>query len=1705
MESADLARWQRFASKGGIGKSTALVDRIAERDGDLMFLKDDEIIVLMQLPQTGYYLGFCEGVVGRFAIADVQVHGKLKRAVMARRPPSGNPGSPSVSPIALATAPSPVVPHTTTLFPTRASTNESHVPDAHLAGNSAGVSAWLASQPSPSQENVPITETEPEPPAPQRTESISFPHPSSPLPTRDSPLRVNTATSPSLRPNSQSQHVSPPNPPSPPSPLHVDTSPSAPTPQRESQSLASLVSTEASPLSDTSAYSFHRRPSDGELHQQPERGERVLQFRSQDNVRRSEVGGIQGFTSPPQQVPNDAETESRLDMESSVSRASTPSVGDPFQHDQPSTSSQVSSPTHLRVPPRDSSLQPDTTSSSLTSAEMVKTPHGESDLGSDVQVGKEREDSLYSADRDSKYSIQSLEAGTGRVVSASLSDAGAGIGLSLMGGLLGAGGGDSESESESDYGQSSEAGDDGPSRLYGENVDQQRTQGDGWVNEENHTHRDSNEAPDNSIHRTGSMVHRSRSGDVTPLGTGSTTPLNGGGLPTSQSPSSTCSRSSTPPLGFELDPTTNLSRVLGSSDQVAGDSANDSGAITESAKTVSVDSVPSSPVKSLKNTYGETRLTHTTGEDASDDESDYGEEVQPPGSSKPQIPPSNSDTFPRYSNGSFQQPDDDDFDLPPVRPPYHRASASIRSVTSSDAGGYYDDGIYDHYRYSHISMAARSIRMSLIGAGEEVPPLPGSSEPEREPGVAERRDRAFAPLNLSPKSGPQGSLSSPGSQIQFSPGLNGPKSPSVRSPLGQGEPASPRSMATDISPLAAGAILQAQMATRDNTDETGGDENEGRQVDKSDPLSLTTTGLSTEASSTGIEKVVTSPGGLALPLSPTGSAPPSPLSTNLASTLRQVIEQQRAPEPGLHTPLQAEIVDEEKPVLGSPVVINSPQQGYPAYEPSPIASLQRRPSRFAPHPNAPKPAHMFAANASPGIPMIPSGQGEPINHPPTGPQHMLLHDALSLVAQRLRTTGMAGGTPTIHGRTHNELSLSWTPVPISFVFDPDGRSIPIFNRPAVIPQRVLGGAQRSASMNVHTGPNAGSPVNDSEHVGSKLRPRSRSFSDVPSEQLATYKAAGERSTPQTPMESGTPGRISGAAPATPSPLTQPPTPGPTQGQTSPIKPLVGVDMPLRSPASPPTSPVKQVAPMLPNAPSSSSGKSPFRGLRQVASNTMMRVGLQGSIPSMPTRQSSDNLHHSPVDSQRKPSEEVPRPNASAMNASPSPASTSTSLMASSNISLNSKVSSTGLKLTGVNRPATDTPTTPLSPISSVHPTEETVHYNDMDFDMVKPMRSRVSIVRTSEDGRQSTSRSSQHSEHPRGQQDDGHEHSPISPVATSPSNQTHVPSTPAPMSKAGSHNSLTTPDSIAAHISREQRWISTMQTIPSSSLRKNKKIKKLLLEGVPASVRGVVWLYLTDSKARRMVGVYSQLAKRGKVPATSEIIKDVGRCFSAQPHLQAAGSPVVSILQAYLTMVPDVTYSQGLCQVVGNLLMHSPEEDAFWTFVALMDKHLRGYCAVNSLQMEVDSFFFSKTLESNDPQLAAKLFRELGLHAGDFCKPWVSSGFVGVVPLEYSSRIWDIFLFEGTPFLFRVGLALLGCLKKQILALTPKSSPGALDLLLSVSPQLLPTDPDQLIASAHTVKFKDDDMRKMRPKIESQLRKEPGFTRPVLNRDTLRK
>ena len=132
-------------------------------------------------------------------------------------------------------------------------------------------------------------------------------------------------------------------------------------------------------------------------------------------------------------------------------------------------------------------------------------------------------------------------------------------------------------------------------------------------------------------------------------------------------------------------------------------------------------------------------------------------------------------------------------------------------------------------------------------------------------------------------------------------------------------------------------------------------------------------------------------------------------------------------------------------------------------------------------------------------------------------------------------------------------------------------------------------------------------------------------------------------------------------------------------------------------------------------------------------------------------------------------------------------------------------------------------------------------------------------------------------------------------------------STSTPASRA----TTDTESSMDAHRNREIKWMSLMSSSPASQARKSKKVRKLIMDGVPSSVRYLVWSYLTDGKARCVSGVYARLCNRGRVPSSVDIERDIRNCFQDQPHLQGTQGPVLLLLQAYLNMVPDIQYTMG--------------------------------------------------------------------------------------------------------------------------------------------------------------------------------------------------
>jgi len=91
-----------------------------------------------------------------------------------------------------------------------------------------------------------------------------------------------------------------------------------------------------------------------------------------------------------------------------------------------------------------------------------------------------------------------------------------------------------------------------------------------------------------------------------------------------------------------------------------------------------------------------------------------------------------------------------------------------------------------------------------------------------------------------------------------------------------------------------------------------------------------------------------------------------------------------------------------------------------------------------------------------------------------------------------------------------------------------------------------------------------------------------------------------------------------------------------------------------------------------------------------------------------------------------------------------------------------------------------------------------------------------------------------------------------------------------------------------------------------------------------------------------------------------------------------------------------------LTLIVGQLLLLSPEEDAFWIFVSIMDTHIRPYFSPSTTQMEVDAALFSRALEANDPQVVRKVFVDMGVLPGRMCAPWYATFLIAIDACSYT-------------------------------------------------------------------------------------------------------
>ncbi|KAI8584296.1 hypothetical protein K450DRAFT_219163 [Umbelopsis ramanniana AG] len=159
------------------------------------------------------------------------------------------------------------------------------------------------------------------------------------------------------------------------------------------------------------------------------------------------------------------------------------------------------------------------------------------------------------------------------------------------------------------------------------------------------------------------------------------------------------------------------------------------------------------------------------------------------------------------------------------------------------------------------------------------------------------------------------------------------------------------------------------------------------------------------------------------------------------------------------------------------------------------------------------------------------------------------------------------------------------------------------------------------------------------------------------------------------------------------------------------------------------------------------------------------------------------------------------------------------------------------------------------------------------------------------------------------------------------------------------------------------------------------------------------------------------------------ITEDILRTLPSLCVFQVNGpmyGPLREVLRAYITYRTDVGYVRGTSFLAGMFLLNLEPDRAFIALCNLIQKSrvlsamfsnseegVRGYAKV-----------FNVLFAENLPKLFLH-FRNLSLTPNNYLTDWLTTVFASVLPLELSSRLWDLFVLQGDIVLFKAGLVVL--------------------------------------------------------------------------------
>jgi hypothetical protein len=225
-----------------------------------------------------------------------------------------------------------------------------------------------------------------------------------------------------------------------------------------------------------------------------------------------------------------------------------------------------------------------------------------------------------------------------------------------------------------------------------------------------------------------------------------------------------------------------------------------------------------------------------------------------------------------------------------------------------------------------------------------------------------------------------------------------------------------------------------------------------------------------------------------------------------------------------------------------------------------------------------------------------------------------------------------------------------------------------------------------------------------------------------------------------------------------------------------------------------------------------------------------------------------------------------------------------------------------------------------------------------------------------------------------------------------------------------------------------------------TSTRDRRELHKLVQSGVPLVYRPKIWYECSGAIERAEPGRYEELLKEHESETnscTQQIDLDVGRTMPTNIYFAGDGPGVVKLrrlLVAYSWQNPECGYCQGMNNLAATLLLtHATEEEAFWVLASIIENILpQDYFTSHLLVAQADQRVLIDIIRDKLPKLA-KHIDQLGVDLPAVTFAWFLSLYTDCLPVETLFRVWDVFLVEGMPTLFRIAVAIFALNESDIL------------------------------------------------------------------------